>query len=255
MSHNELDIQQKEYEIYRELRVPPNNYIVVRLDGITFSKVTKRLGLAKPFDHGFMGKMHEVVKFIMEKVPDVVIGYTQSDEITLVFHRDTQYFKRRVEKFNSSLAALASAKLSILLGEPVSFDGRISVFPNKELMQSNLHWRIEDSVKNCRNLYTYWTLIREDGHSARSAQKMMLNQGSSWQNDYLHSKGVNFNDVNPMEKRGALFIREEYYKEGFNPKKKTMVITKRRRINCKQIDDVRKTSLSQQLGMAEAKIY
>ncbi len=46
----------------------------------------------------------------------VVYAYTQSDEISLLLHRDEEGFGRKLRKLNSVLAGEASAKLSFLLG-------------------------------------------------------------------------------------------------------------------------------------------
>ena len=56
---------------------------VIRLDGVNFSKWTK--GLNRPFDEGMIELMHETTKFLIDET-NAVIGYTQSDEITLILY-------------------------------------------------------------------------------------------------------------------------------------------------------------------------
>lgn len=46
---------------------------------------------------------------------NVIYGYTESDEISLLFHPQENSFSRKFRKFNSVLAGEASAKFSILL--------------------------------------------------------------------------------------------------------------------------------------------
>lgn len=227
----DTDKKMKLYEVYKNQFVTPGNYIVVRLDGVTFSKVTKRLDLAKPFDVGFRDKMVDVVCFLMEKATDIEIGYTQSDEITLVFRQDTDYFGRRPEKIASVLAGMASAKLSTLVGEPVFFDGRVMVFPNLELVNENLKWRIDDSAKNCLGLYCHWGLIQRKGYSTTKATKLLASMKKADRNEFLFSHlGINFNDVPTWQKRGVLLYRVEYVKDGWNPKTETSTKTMRNRI-------------------------
>jgi hypothetical protein len=62
----------------------------------------------------------------------VVYGYTQSDEISLLFHRDEDAFGR---KFDSILAGEASAKFSLLLGAHAAFDCRLCELPNADLVR------------------------------------------------------------------------------------------------------------------------
>ena len=217
MAFNATDIKMKQFEVYKAQAVPPESYIVVRLDGVTFSKVTKNLGLRKPFDHGFMDKMLNVTQYLMEQVPDVEVAYTQSDEITLVFGGNTDYFNRRVEKLASVLAARAAGFMSMQLGSPVAFDGRLSVFPTQELVDENLTWRIEDAAKNCRNLYVFWGLLAQ-GMSERQATKFMMGKGKDFYNEWLHQNlGLNYNDISAREKRGSLLYRVPMYRVGYNP--------------------------------------
>jgi tRNA(His) 5'-end guanylyltransferase len=56
--------------------------IVARLDGRSFSKFTK--SMTKPFDIDMTAIMQEVTKYLVKET-GADIGYTQSDEITLVF--------------------------------------------------------------------------------------------------------------------------------------------------------------------------
>ncbi|MBV8811351.1 MAG: hypothetical protein JO033_21995, partial [Acidobacteriaceae bacterium] len=56
-------------------------------------------------------------------------AYTQSDEISVLFHPEITTFDRKVRKYNSVLAGEASAKFSLLLGGHACFDCRISELP------------------------------------------------------------------------------------------------------------------------------
>ena len=52
----------------------------------------------------------------------IAYGYTQSDEISLLFHSTEDAFGRKTRKLNSILAGEASAKFSLLLGDMACFD-------------------------------------------------------------------------------------------------------------------------------------
>lgn len=229
--HSKTDVRMKGFEVYRDHTVPPESYIVVRLDGVGFSRLTKQIGCKKPFDRGFVDIMRSITQHLMTVVPDIEIGYVQSDEITLVFQRDTQWFSRRIEKLTSVLAAIASAYMAYVLNHNTlrsagsvpalpSFDCRLSVFPTREHVSENLAWRIDDSVKNCRNLLTFWGHVSK-GMSERAATKAMLNKGKDFQNEWLFTElGLNFNDFDPFLKRGTLLYKATVYREGYNPVKK-----------------------------------
>jgi tRNA(His) guanylyltransferase len=49
---------------------------------------------------------------------NAIYGYTESDEISVLFHRDTDLFDREIEKLVSISAGVASSVFSLALGEP-----------------------------------------------------------------------------------------------------------------------------------------
>ena len=59
-----------------------------------------------------------------------VYGYTESDEISLLFHPDDNTFGRKTRKINSVLAGEASAHLSLHLGVADCFDSRVVPLSN-----------------------------------------------------------------------------------------------------------------------------
>ena len=63
-------------------------YLAVRLDGRNFTRLTKEIcKIEAPFDEKFRDAMVETVKHLMDCGFRIVYGYTQSDEISLLFHR------------------------------------------------------------------------------------------------------------------------------------------------------------------------
>jgi len=159
----------------------------------------------------------------------VVYGYTQSDEISLLFHRDENAFERKLRKFNSILAGEASAKFSLLLGDLAAFDCRISQLPTEDLVVDYFRWRSEDAHRNALNAHCYW-LLRKQGQSVSQATKALLKLSVAAKNDLLFQNGINFNDLPNWQKRGIGLYWETYKKSGVNPVTKEAVIAERRRI-------------------------
>lgn len=56
--------------------------VIIRLDGKAFHTFTR--GFNKPFDEAMCNAMQETMKYLCENIQGCVLGYTQSDEITLV---------------------------------------------------------------------------------------------------------------------------------------------------------------------------
>ena len=88
MLFNNLSEEALYYRSLTDYRLLPNGYIICMLDGRTFSTFTKKY-FDEPFDSEFHLMMNETAKYLCEKISGCVLGYTQSDEITLVL-KDTQ---------------------------------------------------------------------------------------------------------------------------------------------------------------------
>src|SRR5436853_7339083 len=83
------------YETAHDHRVLPEVYMVARIDGRNFTRLTKDVhAFESPYDARFRDLMLDTVEHLMDCGFRVVYGYTQSDEISLLFHRDEQAFGR-----------------------------------------------------------------------------------------------------------------------------------------------------------------
>jgi tRNA(His) 5'-end guanylyltransferase len=84
----------------------PTLPVIIRLDGNNFSTWTK--SLTKPFDSRLTQLMVETTKFLVQET-NAVIGYTQSDEITLVLYSNDRkssiYNDGKKQKIVSKLTA------------------------------------------------------------------------------------------------------------------------------------------------------
>ena len=88
---DQLGNRMKEYEMTEAGRMlMPLLPVMIRLDGKCFSKFTK--GLVRPYDIGMSTMMIETTKALVEET-NAKIGYTQSDEISLVLFSDTDESK------------------------------------------------------------------------------------------------------------------------------------------------------------------
>lgn len=178
--------------------------IMVRLDGRAFHTFTK--GLKRPYDARFSVCMIETTKFLVKET-NALIGYTQSDEITLILPAASEHiFGGRKSKIESITAALASTcffKYLITnlpektMQTPV-FDSRCWQYPNEELCVESLIWREADATRNSLTMAC----------SAYFSQKQLQGVGRSKQHDMLHSVGVNWNDYPTYFKRGTYVQRK-----------------------------------------------
>jgi tRNA(His) guanylyltransferase len=230
MKFDELDAAMRVFETAHDYCVLPGLYIVARLDGRNFTRLTREVhSFERPYDARFRDYMMATTEHAMTCGFKVIYGYTQSDEISLLFHPREDSFGRKVRKLDSVLAGEASARFSLLLGDIACFDCRISQLPNAELVADYFRWRSEDAHRNALNGHCYWKL-REDGKSSRGATAILAGMSVAQKNELLFRHGVNFNDLPNWQKRGVGLVWETYEKIGTNPKTGEQVIAERRRI-------------------------
>ena len=234
MKFDELDQKMRVFETAHDLCVLPEMYMVARIDGRSFTRLTKEVHkFDAPFDTRFRDMMLETVQHLMNCGFYVIFGYTESDEISLLFHPDENAFNRKTRKYNSILAGEASAKFSLLLGDIACFDCRICELPTIDLVIDYFRWRNEDAHRNALNGYCYWKL-REEGKNGRKATQILDGMTTAEKNELLFERGINFNDVPNWQKRGIGLYWENYEKEGINPQTQEVSLTTRRRIKIVQ---------------------
>lgn len=230
MKFDELDKKMRVFETTHDICVLPKVFMVARIDGRSFTRLTKEVHkFEAPFDERMRDLMTETVRHLMNCGFEVVFGYTQSDEISLLFHPEITSFDRKLRKYNSVLAGEASAKFSLLLGDLAAFDCRICELPTLDLVCDYFRWRNEDAHRNALNAHCYW-LLRKQGKSARQATSFMAKKSVAEKNELLFQSGINFNDLPLWQKRGTGLYWEDYEKEAVNKLTGEKVLAKRRRI-------------------------
>ena len=183
-----LDERMKMYEDIESKRILiPKLPICIRLDGRGFSKYTK--DMTRPFDKNFTDSMIETMKFLIEET-DAIIGYTQSDEISLILSDVKEpFFKGRISKINSIIASMATAKFNELIHKHYPqkslafFDCRSWNVPNRDEATNTILWRYLDCIKNSISMAacTLYTQKELDGKNSKEKIKMLLDKGIDWE--------------------------------------------------------------------------
>ena len=214
--------------------------VIIRLDGKAFHTFTK--GLKKPYDEIFHNTMNATMKYLCENIQGCKLGYTQSDEITLLLtDYDTlttdAWFDYNVQKMCSVAASMAtlafnkalerlvdkyefdmcgivdyrkdeeafnySENLRVAVRKGAMFDARCFNIPKEEVTNC-LVWRQQDATRNAIQMLGQCNFSHKElhGKSCNDIQDMLMLQ-----------KGINFNDMPTEFKRGVCCIKEEYYPE------------------------------------------
>ena len=228
-----LGERMKEYEKvsrgYLMKRIP----VVIRLDGCHFHTFTK--GLDKPYDKILMKIMQETMKALCEDIQGCVLGYTQSDEITLVLIdyqnlNTSAWYDNQIQKMCSVAASLATLAFNKCWSKEVdkfyedylftdnkdvsdyrrwqlldkkcnkaTFDARVFNLSPDEVV-NNLIWRQQDATRNSINL------LGQSLYSHKELQGISANQ---LQNKMLIEKDVNWNNELTSFKRGSCCRKNE----------------------------------------------
>ena len=184
----------------------PTLPVIIRIDGNNFHNWTK--GLKRPFDEDLTNLMVDLTKYLVEET-NAVIGYTQSDEITLVLYSDDKkssiYNDGKKQKILSKLTGKCVSYFNenrkYYLPEHnkiANFDCRIYQTPTLHDACLQLLWRENDATKNsiamlAQSLFPHKDL--QGLHGGEMQDKMML------------EKNVNWNDLEAKYKRGSYVKR------------------------------------------------
>lgn len=205
--------------------------IITRIDGKSFHTFTK--GFKKPFDDILVKTMQETMEYLCENIQGCVLGYTQSDEISLVLVDYAElttdaWFGNNLQKMcsvSASMATLAFNKaftrniskqskrlytkrleekdasyietLESAMNKGAMFDSRVFTIPKEEVCNYML-WRQQDATRNSILSVGQANFSYKDlhGKSCNNIQDMLMTQ-----------KGINWNDYATTLKRGSCCIK------------------------------------------------
>ena len=230
MKFDELEEKMRAYESARDPCALPGTYLIARIDGRGFTRLTKDvMNYERPFDERFRDHMIATVEHLMACGFGPVYGYTQSDEISLLFSPERDLFGRNVRKWTSLLAAEASAAFSVRLGRPAAFDCRVIELPAPGLVVDYFRWRSEDAHRNALNAWCYWTL-RAEGAGVAGATGAIEGMPVDKKNELLFQRGINFNNLPAWQRRGLGLLWETYDKPAVDRRTGEDVTARRRRL-------------------------
>ena len=217
------------YENRSKLYLPRRVPVIIRLDGKAFHTFTK--GFKRPYDEILHKTMNDTMKYLCENIQGCKLGYTQSDEITLLLtDYDTittdAWFGYGVQKvcsvaasmatlaFNRSLRkhfeeALSELNCPIDTDEYMSmlskkldcamFDARCFCIPREEVANCFI-WRQQDATRNAIQM------LGQCNFSHKALQNKSCND---IQDMLMLEKGINFNDMATEFKRGVCCVKKE----------------------------------------------
>ena len=174
--------------------------VIARIDGKAFHTLTR--GCQRPFDGNFARAM--AAARLCEEVQGCKLAYWQSDEISLLLcDYDTiqteAWFDYRLQKLCSIGASIAAVAFTQAFGKEAHFDARFFNVPENDVVNYFV-WRQKDAERNSLQMLAQAHFSPKELHGKKREDLHEL----------LHSKGVNWNDCDTIQKRGACLVRDEY---------------------------------------------
>ncbi|MEO1352399.1 MAG: tRNA(His) guanylyltransferase Thg1 family protein [Cyanobacteria bacterium J06635_15] len=227
MDSQGFENRMRELEYFHNQRLLPGTWVVIRVDGRSFSRFTESR-FEKPFDLKFHDFMVQTAQSLMTEMQGIY-AYTESDEISVLFPLNWDFFDRSLEKIVSISASIASATFTHVAGTIAQFDSRVWLSAHQSQVVDYFSWRQADATRCALNGWCYWTL-RKLGKSTSQATTELEHQSAAFKNELLFQNGINFNDLPLWQRRGTGLYWEQYTKQGYNPMQQEAVTTRRRRI-------------------------
>lgn len=220
ITKDSLGDRQKQYENVADIKLVPKMPIIIRLDGKAFHTFTR--GMDKPFDIVLGEAMQRTMLSLCKDVHTCVIGYTQSDEITLVLRlpdriKSQSYMNRRIQKIASLTASkctryfnryfieesekwISEALKKEVLSEKdkkliqlyrrkahgAEFDSRVFNIPEWDCI-NNIIWRQQDAIRNSVEMVGHVHFSSKELHKVNVEQikeKLEKERGIIWETDF-----------------------------------------------------------------------
>ena len=245
--HDDLGTRMKEfYEAIPKTRLMRRVPVAIRLDGKAFHTFTR--GFEKPFDEVLIKSMQETMKYLCENIQGCVLGYTQSDEITLILIdykklTSSAWFDYEVQKMCSIAASMATMAFNKFFEKEVN-NWKNKTFPTNYLGYLNAPITNND-VKLVGIIYSealnkgamfdarcfnipkeevanliYWrqldatrNSIQMVGQANFSHSELQNKTCNDIQDMLIAQRNINWNDFPTHQKRGSCCIKNHDFDE------------------------------------------
>lgn len=227
------------YEEVPKFRLYKRTPVAIRIDGKAFHTFTR--GFKKPFDEILIKSMQQTMLYLCENIQGCVLGYTQSDEITLILQdyktlTTSAWFDYEIQKICSISASMATMAFNKFFEQNVyddnplgsvnsencelvntyinaikkgaMFDARCFNIP-KEEVTNLIFWRQLDAARNS---------VQMIGQAYFSHKELQNKSCSDIQDMLMEKYNINWNDFPTTQKRGSCAVRITIQNPNVDPK-------------------------------------
>lgn len=227
------------YEEVPKFRLYRRTPVAIRIDGKAFHTFTR--GFKKPFDEILIKSMQQTMLYLCENIQGCVLGYTQSDEITLILQdyktlTTSAWFDYEIQKICSISASMATMAFNKFFEQNVyddnplgsvnsencelintyinaikkgaMFDARCFNIP-KEEVTNLIFWRQLDAARNS---------VQMVGQAYFSHKELQNKSCNDIQDMLMEKYNINWNDFPTTQKRGSCAVRMTIQNPNVDPK-------------------------------------
>lgn len=241
MDTSDLAKRMKDYESVPKTKLMRRTPVAIRIDGKAFHTFTR--GFSKPFDDVLINTMQDTMKYLCENIQGCVLGYTQSDEITLILVdykrlNSSAWFDYEVQKMCSIAASMATMAFNKFFESNVEKENdsftaewldEDTYNPNYKNTKLKDLWRVHNNaLKNgamfdarCFNIpkeevtnLVYWRQLDATRNSIQMVGQANFShkelQGKSCEKIkemLITEKEISWEDFHPMYKHGSCCIK------------------------------------------------
>jgi len=216
-----LGDRMKTYEAVSKHFVMRRTPVIIRIDGKAFHTFTKRF--ERPFSDVMHHLMMHTTEHLVRNIQNAVLGYTQSDEISILLNdwktlTTESWFGNNLQKMASVSASMATAYFNAayydtlqnpyeptdFMSEAAMFDSRVYNVPADDVTNYFI-WRQQDASRNSVQMLAraYFSHKELHGKNNSEIQDMLMLQ-----------KGVNWNDIETWKRRGSCVQRVGVNEDG-----------------------------------------
>lgn len=216
ISKDSLGDRMKGYEDKTKTFISPKSLTIVRLDGRSFHTWTK--GLKRPYDEKLIEAMIDSTNQLCEELSGAVIGYTQSDEASILLSDNQKETSQAV--FSGNVQKIASVSASAMTGyfnkhfpdRPLAmFDARVFTVPSKIEAMNYFIWRQKDAQRNAISMLAENYFSPKELHGVSTQKRKQM----------LEQKGLELESVNLNFRQGTLLqVKQKEEKVRFFNKRK-----------------------------------
>lgn len=213
--------------------------VIIRIDGRAFHTFTR--GFKKPFDDILVNTMQDTMKYLCENIQGCVLGYTQSDEISLVLIDYAEitsdaWFGNNLQKMCSVSASMATLAFNKFFSEQVHDfmydccnEYGDSVLPEKQNdydFAYNVYFKKLDTAMFDSRVFTIpkeevcnyliWrqqdatrNSIQSVGQANFSQKELHGKSCNNIQDMLMLERGINWNDYSTTLKQGSCCIKAD----------------------------------------------